>query len=57
VQGKDTESKNSKKYPVKQGDSLNRIARKNNISIEKLLTLNRMAQNDHIRPGQVILIQ
>jgi membrane-bound lytic murein transglycosylase D len=56
-QGKDPESKETKKYKVKQGDSLNRIARENNISLEKLLTLNRMAQNDPIRPGQVILIQ
>jgi membrane-bound lytic murein transglycosylase D len=46
-----------KKYTVKQGDSLNRIARENNIPLEKLLTLNRLAQNDHIHPGQVILIQ
>jgi membrane-bound lytic murein transglycosylase D len=56
--GKNPESKETKKqYTVKQGDSLNRIARENNISLEKLLTLNRMAQNDPIRPGQVILVQ
>jgi membrane-bound lytic murein transglycosylase D len=46
-----------KKYTVKKGDSLNRIARENNMSLEKLLTLNRMAQKDNIHPGQVILIQ
>jgi membrane-bound lytic murein transglycosylase D len=57
LQGKDPEAMKAKKYTVKQGDSLNRIARENNISIEKLLTLNRMAQNDPIHPGQVILIQ
>jgi membrane-bound lytic murein transglycosylase D len=57
LQGKDPEAMKAKKYTVKQGDSLNRIARENNISLEKLLTLNRMAQNDPIHPGQVILIQ
>jgi membrane-bound lytic murein transglycosylase D len=47
----------TKKYTVRKGDSLNRIARENNMSLEKLRTLNRMAQKDNIFPGQVILIQ
>lgn len=55
--GKDSESAAPKKYTVKQGDSLNRIARENNISLEKLTTLNRLIPNEHIHPGQVILIQ
>lgn len=55
--GRNSESMTPKKYTVKQGDSMNRIARENNISLEKLLTLNRMAQNDPIHPGQVIIIQ
>jgi len=46
-----------KKYTVKKGDSLNRIAQENNMSLEQLLTLNPMAQKDNIHPGQVILIQ
>ena len=46
-----------KKYTVKKGDSLDRIARENNLSIEKLLTLNRMEQEDNIHPGQVIFVQ
>jgi membrane-bound lytic murein transglycosylase D len=56
-QGKNPEAMDSKRYTVKQGDSLSRIAREKNVSLEKLLTLNRMAQNDPIHPGQVILIQ
>ena len=55
--GKDSESMAPKKYTIKKGDSLNRIARENNMSLEKLLTLNRMAQKDNIHPGQVIIIQ
>ncbi|MCX5818957.1 MAG: LysM peptidoglycan-binding domain-containing protein [Deltaproteobacteria bacterium] len=55
--GKDSESMTPKKYTIKKGDSLNRIARENNMSLEKLLSLNRMAQKDNIHPGQVILIQ
>jgi len=54
---KDSESTAPKKYTIKKGDSLNRIARENNMSLEKLLTLNRMAQKDSIHPGQVILLQ
>ena len=57
LQGKDSESMAPKKYTIKKGDSLNRIARENNMSLEKLLSLNRMAQKDNIHPGQVILIQ
>jgi membrane-bound lytic murein transglycosylase D len=53
----DPASTAAKKYTIKKGDSLNRIARENNMSLEKLLTLNRMAQKDNIRPGQVILVQ
>jgi membrane-bound lytic murein transglycosylase D len=55
--GNASDSKVPKKYTVKKGDSLSRIARENNMSLEKLLTLNRMAQKDIIHPGQVILIQ
>jgi membrane-bound lytic murein transglycosylase D len=46
-----------KKYTVKKGDSLNKIARENNISLERLLDLNRPASKDSIYPGQVIKIQ
>jgi LysM repeat protein len=56
VPGKVSESAAPKKYTIKKGDSLNRIARENNMSLEKLLTLNGMTQKNNIRPGQVILI-
>ncbi|MBU0653308.1 MAG: LysM peptidoglycan-binding domain-containing protein, partial [Proteobacteria bacterium] len=44
-------------YKVEKGDSLNRIARENNIPLERLLKLNRMGQKEIIHPGQVILVQ
>jgi membrane-bound lytic murein transglycosylase D len=55
--GKETESKKIKKYIVKKGDSLNKIARENNMSLDKLLDLNSLARKDSIQPGQAILIQ
>jgi LysM repeat protein len=55
--GNASESTIPKKYTVKKGDSLNRIARENGMTLDKLLNLNRMAKKDNIRQGQVILIQ
>jgi membrane-bound lytic murein transglycosylase D len=55
--GKETESKKIRKYMVKKGDSLNKIARENNMSLDKLLALNSLARKNSIHPGQVILIQ
>jgi membrane-bound lytic murein transglycosylase D len=55
--GNASESTAPKKYTVKKGDSLNRIARENGMTLDKLLNLNRMAKKDNIRQGQVILIQ
>jgi membrane-bound lytic murein transglycosylase D len=46
-----------KQYTVKKGDSLNRIARENNIPLAKLLKLNRLGPKENIHPGQVILVQ
>ena len=57
VSGKRTESKKFRKYKVKKGDSLNKIARENNMSLDKLLDLNSLARKNSIQPGQVILIQ
>jgi membrane-bound lytic murein transglycosylase D len=54
--GKDTETKTVKKYTVRKGDSLNKIARENNMSLDKLLDINRLARKDNIYPGQVIMI-
>jgi len=55
--GNASESTVPKKYTVKKGDSLNRIARENGMTLDKLLNLNRMVKKDNIRQGQVILIQ
>jgi membrane-bound lytic murein transglycosylase D len=55
--GNASESTAPKKYTVKKGDSLNRIARENGMTLDKLLNLNHMAKKDNIRQGQVILIQ
>jgi membrane-bound lytic murein transglycosylase D len=55
--GKVSESSAPKQYTVKKGDSLNRIARENNIPLDRLLKLNRMGQKENIHPGQVILVQ
>jgi LysM repeat protein len=55
--GKVYDSTVLKKYRVKKGDSPDRIARENNLSLEKSLTLNRMEQEDNIHPGQVIFVQ
>jgi membrane-bound lytic murein transglycosylase D len=55
--GKDTDTKTVKKYTVRKGDSLNKIARENNMPLDKLLDINRLARKDNIYPGQVIMIQ
>lgn len=54
---REKETTKVKKYTVKKGDSLNKIARENNTSLERLLDLNRLASKDNIYPGQVIKIQ
>jgi membrane-bound lytic murein transglycosylase D len=55
--GKHKEVSKVIKYTVKKGDNLNKIAKENNISLDKLLELNSLARKDNIQPGQVILIQ
>jgi membrane-bound lytic murein transglycosylase D len=55
--GKETDAKKVRKYTVKKGDSLNKIARENNMTLDKLLDLNSLAGKNSIHPGQVILIQ
>jgi membrane-bound lytic murein transglycosylase D len=55
--GKEIDSKKVRKYTVKKGDSLNKIARENNTTLDKLLDLNSLAGKNSIHPGQVILIQ
>jgi membrane-bound lytic murein transglycosylase D len=54
---KGSESTAPKRYKVKKGDSLNRIARRNGMTLDTLLDLNSMSTKDNIRPGQVILVK
>jgi membrane-bound lytic murein transglycosylase D len=44
-------------YTVRQGDSLNKIAKKNNIGLARILELNKLDKTDNIRPGQVIVVK
>jgi LysM repeat protein len=44
-------------YTVKKGDSLDKIARKKNIGLARLLKLNKLDINDSIHPGQVIVLK
>ena len=55
--GKSVESPTVRKYTVRKGDSLNKIARENNITLDTLRQLNSIASKDNIRPGQVLLIK
>jgi len=43
-------------YTVKQGDTLGRIARDHDVSVSDLVTANKIANPNLIRPGQVLLI-
>jgi len=44
-------------YTVQQGDTLANIARKNNVSLSRLLDLNKLDKADNIRPGQLIVVK
>jgi LysM repeat protein len=44
-------------YKVKKGDILDRIARKNSISIAQLIELNKLDRSGHIQPGQTIILR
>jgi len=45
------------KYRVKEGDTLEKIAARQDTTVASLLGLNRMKSRDHIYPGQVIVIR
>lgn len=45
-----------KKYTVKKGDSLNRIAGENNTTLDKLRQLNNLS-DDNLYPGQVVQVK
>jgi len=45
------------KYIVTKGDNLRIIAKKNNLTLSKLIELNKISGNDKITPGQVLVIK
>jgi membrane-bound lytic murein transglycosylase D len=47
----------TKTYTVRNGDSLGKIAKKNGISLGKILEMNKLAREDNIHPGQVIILK
>jgi membrane-bound lytic murein transglycosylase D len=55
--GRANESSEIRKYTVRKGDNLIKIARENNMTPENLRQLNSIASKDKIRPGQVLLIK
>jgi LysM repeat protein len=46
-----------KKYVVKKGDNLNKIAQQNGSNIDQLRQLNNLSKEDVIIPGQVIVVR
>jgi membrane-bound lytic murein transglycosylase D len=46
-----------KTYTVQNGDSLGKIAKKNGVSLDKILEMNKLAREDNIHPGQVIILK
>jgi membrane-bound lytic murein transglycosylase D len=46
-----------KTYTVRNGDNLGKIAKKNGVSLHKILEMNKLAREDNIRPGQVIILK
>lgn len=44
-------------YTIRKGDSLQKIARENNISLTKILELNKLEKADNIQPGQTIIVR
>ena len=46
-----------KTYTVRNGDNLGKIAKKNGVSLHKILEMNKLAREDNIHPGQVIILK
>jgi membrane-bound lytic murein transglycosylase D len=44
-------------HTVQRGDTLANIAKKNNVSLDRLLELNKLDKTDNIRPGQIIVVK
>jgi membrane-bound lytic murein transglycosylase D len=53
---KTTDTSIEKTYTVKKGDSLIKIARENNTTLEQLRQLNKLS-NDNMHPGQVVKVK
>jgi len=47
----------SKTYTVQKGDNLDKIAKKNGVSLDKIREINKLAKDDNIHPGQVIVVK
>ena len=47
----------SNTYTVRKGDSLEVIAKKNGVSLDKILEINNIGKDDSIHPGQVIVVK
>ncbi|MGD9825607.1 LysM peptidoglycan-binding domain-containing protein [Desulfobacter sp.] len=52
-----TNSKKVSKYKVKSGDSPELIAKKHNMSLDRLLALNNLSKRNKIYPGQNLLVE
>ncbi|WP_035235616.1 LysM peptidoglycan-binding domain-containing protein [Desulfobacter vibrioformis] len=52
-----TNSRTASKYKVKSGDSPALIAKKHNMSIDRLLALNHLSKGSKIYPGQNLLVE
>lgn len=52
-----TNSKQVSKYKVKSGDSPGLIAKKHNMSLKRLLSLNHLSKRSKIYPGQKLLVE
>ena len=47
----------SKTYTVQRGDTLDKIANNNGISLNKICEKNKLAKDDNIHTGQVIIVK
>jgi membrane-bound lytic murein transglycosylase D len=50
-------SADAKTYTVRKGDSLDKIAKRNGVSLDRILEINKLAREDNIHPGQVIIVK
>ena len=57
VTGDKGNSKTFSKYRVKSGDSPLYIAKRHNMSLDRLLSLNHLSERSKIYPGQNLLVE